>query len=786
MDLKISKNKPFGGSLQPISNSNKNSNNNLNMSMNRLPRNITNHRLNNHHNPIHSHIRQPHRQTSRPIHRQPNQQQNLRYHPHQLPTLRNNYPINNNFNDDTSSLHSGVTTTTSSSYPSQFQQQHQHQHHHQHQMPLHLHQPQPPQQQPIPPPQQQQQQQQQQPQIPDWNMNMHMNMNMNMTNDNDGMVNPFNDPPANCDESDVRWLWRKQLEEKRGHIRNRKFYSNYVGSKKSRKFYVIRTSDPNGSTIESSKTRLPSMYCGNHHLKHLVKIGCPKHDLFPILHSLNYVVTPSICTHKSHICPASTSITPSTTPSTVNSTQTTTSSDRLLGSISMKNVGLIFKRNAFSTSPLNIEYVGNVGSDDEKSSFRTEIYVKRIANTNFSKAFRPGSYGKLQSLKKGSWKEGKIFYVFENDQLELEITDNLYLTFDLKSCASNSDNEQNTIDGWKNIVGGVGFYRPPETRNICSVLVLRKHPNFPLECLQNSSIKIYAKNNNHNISGKLYIGSQIFDLDTTVDNNHNDNSNTNNTDNSNTATSSVVDSSSSASTPYHSNDDDDEDDHIMQHQQQPPTHINNNNNDNYYHGGNQNIVIPNMMMNNNHNNNNNNNHGHNRMVFTNDNNHNNNIDIRVPPATSTSIVPMATPMTTPPPLPLPLPLPPPPSASVAGSVISMPSMVSAPFPYEHNNGNNVNNNIDNIDNIGNIGNIGNESDIIMKMRKEFEARYRAMQQENELILQKNNQLQTLNLQLMQSNTNLEQEKQQLVKYLYTIYIYIRTLCIQDKFTIIRI
>jgi len=627
MDLKISKNKPFGGSLQPIAVTNNNNNNNFNVSMNRLPRHVTNHRLNNHHNPIHSHIRQPH------------QQQNSRYHPHQLPALRNNYHINNNnnnnnnFNDDTSSLHSGisrhsvstgVTTTTSSSSSSS----------------LSYH-----------------QQQQQQAQISsEWRIN-----------ENDGMVNPFNDPPPNCTELDVRWLWRKQLEERRGHIRNRKFYSNYVGSKKSRKFYVIRTSDPNGSTIESSKTRLPSMYCGNHHLKHLVKIGCPKHDLFPILHNLNYIVTPSICTHKSHICP------------TLNNGIINNGNDKLLGSISMKNVGLIFKRNAFSTSPLSIEYTGNIGSDDEKNSFRTEIYVKRIANTNFSKAFRPGSYGKLQSLKKGSWKEGKIFYVFENDQLKLDINNNLYITFDLRSCASNSDNEQNTIDGWKNIVGGVGFYRPPETKNVCSVLVLRKHPNFPLECLQNSTIKIYSKNNNNNINGKLYIGSQIFDLDTTSITN-------------------VVDSSS----------DDDEQDN--------------------YHGGNQNIIIPNMMMNNN--------NGNNRMVFTNDNN-----IMQVPQSVATS---------PPPPPPLPQQQQPPPSVSIAGSVISsMPSMPS--FPYQQHI------------------NMDNNNDIIMsKMRKEYELRFHRMQQE---LLQKNNQLQTLNMQLMQSNTNLQQDNQQLTSQVHELQSY---------------
>eukprot|EP01084_Bolivina_argentea_P294321 506379_1 len=128
------------------------------------------------------------------------------------------------------------------------------------------------------------------------------NNNINNIGNGEYVANPFNDPPSGCTQNDVRWIWRKLLEEKRGQIKNRKFYANYVGSKKSRKFYVIRTADPNGHKIESQKARLPPMYCGNHHLKHLVKIGCPKHDLYPILNELGYTINPSICTHKSFVC----------------------------------------------------------------------------------------------------------------------------------------------------------------------------------------------------------------------------------------------------------------------------------------------------------------------------------------------------------------------------------------------------------------------------------------------------------------------------------------------------
>merc|ERR1719242_676119 len=295
------------------------------------------------------------------------------------------------------------------------------------------------------------------------------------------VLNPFGDPPPTCTESDVRWFWRKSLEEKRGHAKNKQYYSNYVGSKKSRQFL----SNPQISNLG---------YCGNHHLKHLVKIGCPKHDLLPILKEIGYNVDNAICSHKSHLCAHTGSNDPR----------------YFMGSVSMKDVGLIFKRNAFSTSPLKIEY-SESSNPSIAPIFSTEVYIKRIANTNFSKAFRPGSYGKLQSLKKGSWKEGKIFYVFDNDELVLRINENLWIGFDLKSSASDSNDEANTIDGWKSIVGGVGLWCPPDATSIASVLVLRKSVNFPLDCLQNSTIKIYSRMQ-HPDGAMLYIGNKAFGL----------------------------------------------------------------------------------------------------------------------------------------------------------------------------------------------------------------------------------------------------------------------------------
>ena len=173
-----------------------------------------------------------------------------------------------------------------------------------------------------------------------------------------------------------RWIWRKNLEMARSDIRNSKFYANYVGSKQTRKYAE------NG---DNNKTK-PS-----HYLKHLVKIGCPQHDLKPIFENdLKLNVNPTICTHKSWKC------------GDINNKHF----GRLLHELSMDQVGLEFKRSAYSIKPLLIKY----------GSFKTNILCKRIANTNFNKIFRPGSYGDSPSLKKGSWKDGKVFYVFKNDK----------------------------------------------------------------------------------------------------------------------------------------------------------------------------------------------------------------------------------------------------------------------------------------------------------------------------------------------------------------------------------
>eukprot|EP01084_Bolivina_argentea_P092839 166993_1 len=84
--------------------------------------------------------------------------------------------------------------------------------------------------------------------------------NINNMKENN-LLNPFNDPSINCTESNTGWSWRKKLEERRGYILNRKYYSDYVGSKKSRKFYVIRTLDSNDKQVENLEH--------SHHLKRL-------------------------------------------------------------------------------------------------------------------------------------------------------------------------------------------------------------------------------------------------------------------------------------------------------------------------------------------------------------------------------------------------------------------------------------------------------------------------------------------------------------------------------------
>eukprot|EP00485_Elphidium_margaritaceum_P015472 CAMPEP_0202726150 /NCGR_PEP_ID=MMETSP1385-20130828/184464_1 /ASSEMBLY_ACC=CAM_ASM_000861 /TAXON_ID=933848 /ORGANISM="Elphidium margaritaceum" /LENGTH=642 /DNA_ID=CAMNT_0049392363 /DNA_START=53 /DNA_END=1981 /DNA_ORIENTATION=+ len=292
------------------------------------------------------------------------------------------------------------------------------------------------------------------------------------------VVNPFADPPTNCSESDPRWVWRTRLEQARGHRNNQPFYASYRGNKNS---------------VETASECTASAQRKGNYLKHLVKIGCPMHDLRPILIELGHDVAPAICNHKSHTCPP---------------LSEDDDAAHLLTRVSLTDVGLEFKRNAFSTDPLHIEY----------GTIQTNLYVQRISNTNFNKAFRPGRYGTLHSLKKGSWKEGKIFYVFENDALVLNLTDNISIRFDLRSCVSNGDDASNTIDGWKNIVGGCGLYLPPSgsvaADRICSVLVLRKAPNFPIECIQNSTISVFVKHasNVPAPAGVLRIGSCSIEL----------------------------------------------------------------------------------------------------------------------------------------------------------------------------------------------------------------------------------------------------------------------------------
>ena len=103
----------------------------------------------------------------------------------------------------------------------------------------------------------------------------------------------------------------------------------------------------------------------------------------------------------------------------------------------MDEVGLEFKRSAYSIKPLLIKY---------GSSFMTNIFCKRIANTNFNKIFRPGSYGNCPSLKKGSWKDGKVFYVFKNDKLVLNIDNFINIVFELESPKTIVNDNKNKPD----------------------------------------------------------------------------------------------------------------------------------------------------------------------------------------------------------------------------------------------------------------------------------------------------------------------------------------------------
>ncbi len=87
----------------------------------------------------------------------------------------------------------------------------------------------------------------------------------------------------------------------------------------------------------------------------------------------------------------------------------------------MKDLCLTFRHNAFSKIPLHIKY-SNCNSNYK---FETDIYIERVA-----KSFSPGTYGKFHSLKKGSWKEGKLF---NNDELVMNICNGIYIVFEMKT-----------------------------------------------------------------------------------------------------------------------------------------------------------------------------------------------------------------------------------------------------------------------------------------------------------------------------------------------------------------
>eukprot|EP01083_Nonionella_stella_P236486 830531_1 len=140
------------------------------------------------------------------------------------------------------------------------------------------------------------------------------NKTLNITTDTNNnipiiLINPFNNPPSNCSESDSRWIWRKQLEKNCRHIRNTKYYNNYVGNK--------------------SNISTPIGHSNRHHLKHAAKIGCPSHSLSPILSACGYNISATICTHRSYLC----------------CTKNLNDNNRiLLGEISMNDIGLKFNR----------------------------------------------------------------------------------------------------------------------------------------------------------------------------------------------------------------------------------------------------------------------------------------------------------------------------------------------------------------------------------------------------------------------------------------------------------
>ena len=296
----------------------------------------------------------------------------------------------------------------------------------------------------------------------------------------------FERQPSSID--DHSWIWRSQLEEERKNEQNNRFYDNYMGkSVKS----------------ESNKERLPTF-----HLKHVVKIGCPLHDLLPIFSNLGYKVNPTLCSHKSYKCLPMQSQTIS---------NTTKLSPLLFATFSINEVGILWKRKAFSIKPLHIQYIDNVNNKEcSNTTFTTDLYVMKASNTNFAKVYRPGSFGTLDSLKNGSWKEGKAFYVFKNEQITLNITDDIFITFELASPSAllPKNGHSDRIDGWKDIVGGVGFYVPNDkVQDISTCIVLRKATENPTECVKLSQIKIFSRGNTSNKSSmrsKLIIGSKTI------------------------------------------------------------------------------------------------------------------------------------------------------------------------------------------------------------------------------------------------------------------------------------
>ena len=133
----------------------------------------------------------------------------------------------------------------------------------------------------------------------DLNMNgMNMNMNMNLVSLRGESTNPFLDPPNNANAEHTReWKWRNLLENERKNSLNTIHYRGYVGNKKSRQNKRGRLANKKYSNDNDGKEM------GNYHLKHIVKIGCPKHDLKPILEQLGYRCDTHICSHKSYKCP---------------------------------------------------------------------------------------------------------------------------------------------------------------------------------------------------------------------------------------------------------------------------------------------------------------------------------------------------------------------------------------------------------------------------------------------------------------------------------------------------